>query len=330
MRAGIMAGVDRITWLTQWSAGVVADVLNAARPGLGDHPIEISGAPQPGNPEFSVGSALVGGEFLAKFAFSEPTARRRWHEARVLRLLHGQPGLPVPEVVVASRDPAFLVTRLVRGGVPLSFGLAGGASPAQAGQIGDGLARFLARLHRPDILTRLTAAMGPMPAAGPAPLVTAELRARLVPKIRPGQRDLVRRWCGWADRVLAQTGPAVFVHADFHGFNQLWDPASLRLRLVTDLETSGTAEAEYDLRAVPSMGPGVGPLTSVVEHYARHAGTVLDLEHVMAWHLRSHLGDATWRGEAGLPMLPPVPAGGTPADCVDVLAARFEALGLRP
>jgi hypothetical protein len=50
----------------------------------------------------------------------------------------------------------------------------------------------------------------------------------------------------------------------------------------------------------------------------------------MAWHLRSHLGDATWRGEAGLPMLPPVPAGGTPADCVDVLAARFEALGLRP
>ena len=47
------------------------------------------------------------------------------------------------------------------------------------------------------------------------------------------------------------SGEPVFVHGDLHGYNQLWDQRRLRLRLVADFETSGAAEAEYDLRVIP-------------------------------------------------------------------------------
>ena len=48
----------------------------------------------------------------------------------------------------------------------------------------------------------------------------------------------------------------------------------------------------------------------------------------MALHLRTSLGDALWRTEAGLPLLFPRPGGGTPDDYVDELAARFALLGI--
>jgi hypothetical protein len=53
---------------------------------------------------------------LAKFVFSEPTAVRVWHEARVLKLLADLPEFDVPDVVAASPDPACMVTRIVEGG----------------------------------------------------------------------------------------------------------------------------------------------------------------------------------------------------------------------
>jgi aminoglycoside phosphotransferase (APT) family kinase protein len=66
------------------------------------------------------------------------------------------------------------------------------------------------------------------------------------------------RWCDWADAVLASPGPAVLVHGDLHGDNQVWDHD--KLRLVVDLETAGAAEPEYDLRTLP--GPAMGPALS--------------------------------------------------------------------
>ncbi|GAA1535865.1 hypothetical protein GCM10009827_062800 [Dactylosporangium maewongense] len=49
----------------------------------------------------------------------------------------------------------------------------------------------------------------------------------------------------------------------------------------------------------------------------------MDLDRIMAWHLRTVLGDALWRTEAGVAL----PAHRTPAQRVDDLDARFTALG---
>jgi hypothetical protein len=119
------------------------------------------------------------------------------------------------------------------------------------------------------------------------------------------QRERVWRWCDWVDEQLAAPAEGVFVHGDFHPYNQLWDPRELRLILVADFETSGLAEPEYDFRVIPSFGPGVELLTSTLEQYAAQTGRRLSLERIMALHVRTTLGDALWRSEAGLPLLLP-------------------------
>jgi hypothetical protein len=53
-------------------------------------------------------------------------------------------------------------------------------------------------------------------------------------------------------------------------------------------------------------------------------GTTLDVDRIMAWHLRTVLGDALWRAEAGVAL----PDNRTPAQWVDDLADRFAALGI--
>lgn len=134
----------------------------------------------------------------------------------------------------------------------------------------------------------------------------------------------------WVDEMLARPGDNVFVHGDLHGYNQVWDQRHLRLRLIADLETSGAAEAEYDLRYFPALGPGVDLLVATASHYGDITGKSLSLDHIMAWHVRSNLGEALWRSEASLPLLLPVPGGGTPPNYVDVLRGRFDALGMDP
>ncbi|MGO9750316.1 MAG: phosphotransferase family protein, partial [Solirubrobacteraceae bacterium] len=95
----------------------------------------------------------------------------------------------------------------------------------------------------------------------------------------------MHRWCNWVDERLAAPAEPVFVHGDFHPYNQLWDPRELRLLLVADFETSGVAEPEYDFRAIPSFGPGVDLLTSTVDHYMSLTGRGLSLERIMALHV---------------------------------------------
>jgi hypothetical protein len=127
-----------------------------------------------------------------------------------------------------------------------------------------------------------------------------------------------------ADAVLATPRPAVLVHGDLHGDNQVWQGG--RLRLVVDFETVSVAEPEYDLRAFPGprLGPGLRLLTATVRHYERLTGRRLAFDRIMAWHLRQALGDVLWRSEAGLPMADQR----TPPDWVDDLAARFRELAL--
>lgn len=59
--------------------------------------------------------------------------------------------------------------------------------------------------------------------------------------------------------------------------------------------------------------------------YERLSGRTLSLERVMAWHVRTALGDVVWRTEAGIPLADHR----TPPDWIGDLAARFRALGMR-
>jgi hypothetical protein len=164
------------------------------------------------------------------------------------------------------------------------------------------------------------------PELGGYPVTTRTLRERLGKWIRPDQRRTVARWCDWADAVLGSAGPAVLVHGDLHGDNQVWDRDALRL--VVDFENIGAAEPEYELRGFPGpgMGPGLELLTAIMRRYRQVTGRQLSPARVMAWHLRHALGDVLWRSEAGLPLADHL----TPPQWVEDLAARFSALSIDP
>lgn len=325
--------VRQLGWLGMWSSAAVSDALGAVAPELADRELVLEDPPDTRNPKWATASVTIGGRYFAKFAMSRVTAERLDHEAEVLKLLGASPGLPVPPLVAASHDPVFFVTRLVTGGVPLSYGLVRRAIPGRISKIGSELARFYARLHHPDVLTRFTEITG-APVRVPDPglqATTDELRERFTRVIRRDQVALVQRWCDWVDEILAIPGaPPVFVHGDLHGYNQLWSERRLELRLVADFETSGAAEPEYDLRTVPVLGPGVELLAATISHYHAYTGRQLNLDRIMAWYVPTTLGDALWRTEAGLPLLLARPGGGTPADYVDELQARMSALRVGP
>lgn len=74
------------------------------------------------------------------------------------------------------------------------------------------------------------------------------------------------------------------------------------------------------------MGPGVELLTAVMHHYQQLTARRLSAERVMAWHVRTALGDALWRSEARIPLADRR----TPPEWVDDLAARFSILASIP
>ena len=322
--------MDGVGWLSEYSESALRSALRVAGGGLDQLPIELTGTNDLTRPTWASGSATIDRRFLAKFAFSEPVGVRVWHEARVLKLLGEQPAFDVPELVAASPDPACLATRMVAGGVPLSYELVRASIPARVAALGAELARFLANLHDPPVLALARERLDD-PLRIPEPglqATTEELRLRFTPMIGARQRARVSRWCDWADEQLALPATMVFVHGDFHAYNQLWDAQELRLLLVADFEASGIAAPEYDFRAIPSFGPGTDLLTSTIDEYLALTGRRLNLERIMALHLCTSLGDAQWRTEAGLPLLLPRPGGGTPDDYVDELATRFAQLGI--
>jgi aminoglycoside phosphotransferase (APT) family kinase protein len=328
-----------VRWLAEGSVAALAGALREVAPELAGYPIVIPGKVGQEDPQWWSATALVGGEFVAKFAWSRTAALRVRHEIGVLTALARPPAVPyLPEVVVGSTDPLLLVTRRVPG-APL-FAVADSIDRDQAGRQ---LARFLAALHHPSARARVEAETGPLAAARPL-AATSVLRDRFAAWVSPGQHQSVVRWCDWADAVLTQPGPpgpaepagraephgpagsTVLVHADLHGNNQVWDHGELRV--VVDFETVAAAEPEYDLSGFPGpgLGPGVELLTATVRHYEEAAGRPLSVERIMAWHVRQALGDVLWRTDAGIHLADHR----TPPDWVDDLAVRFRTLGLAP
>ena len=92
-----------------------------------------------------------------------------------------------------------------------------------------------------------------------------------------------------------------------------------------DFEISGPRYAEFDFRYLPSLAPGSDLFAAVLRHYRDESGRELDLDRVMAWHIRTVLGDALWRSEAGVAL----PGGGDPATWVEALAQELRKAGVQ-
>jgi aminoglycoside phosphotransferase (APT) family kinase protein len=309
-----------LTWLPEPTVDALRAALRAVVPGLAARTIVPRGLEPSDDPQWCAATAVVDGGVVVKFAWAEPPARRILYQARVLDALRAATSrLPLPEVVAVSRNPAMLVTR--RTAAEPFFAVRHLIGPDSRHTVARELATVLAELHDPAVLRAVSAAMGPPPEPR-AEATTDTLRARFLGLIRPDQRERVLFWCDWTDRILAVAGRAVLVHGDFHGDNHLWDREPLRLRLVIDLEAVSVGEPEFDLRCLPG-DCGIGLFTATVARYGELTGTPVDVDRVMAWHLRTVLGDALWRTEAGVAL----PDGRTPAQWVDDLTARFTALG---
>jgi hypothetical protein len=63
---------------------------------------------------------------------------------------------------------------------------------------------------------------------------------------------------------------------------------------------------------------------AVVDEYERRTGRAVEPASLLAWHIRTVLGDALWRSEAGVPL----PAGGTVHDWIEALELRIARLAV--
>jgi aminoglycoside phosphotransferase (APT) family kinase protein len=305
-------------WLPDCSPAAITEALRAVAPELSGQEIVVREAVGEEDPQWWAASAVVGERFVAKFAWSQPAALRLAHEVCILTALTHEPAVMfLPEVVASSTDPVLLVIRRVPG--TALFDIVDRIDRDHAGRQ---LASFLTGLHHPETLEQVEGLVGDLPPALLQPATTSTIRYRFGNWVRPDQVGTVMRWCDWADDVLASPRPTVLVHGDLHGGNQVWHDDELRV--VVDFETAGTAEPEYDLRAFPGTGPGVELMQATMHHYQQISGRHLSTDRVMAWHLRTALGDALWRSEAGVPL----PDHRTPTAWVDDLTARFSALGI--
>lgn len=314
-----MSGIAEVRWLAECSAAALGEAVRIVAPQLAGYSIVVPAPGADDDPVFQSGSTVIGDRFFVKFAWSRPAALRLAREIGVLTRL-GSVVPFLPEVVASSTDPVLLVTRLVPG--RSLFEVVDSIDREHAAQQ---LASFLSALHQPTTLAHAQAAVGELSGPQLPPATPAVLRDRLARWLRPDQRTTVRRWCDWADTVLAEPpAETVLVHGDLHGDNQVWDRDELRL--IVDFETIGTAEPEYDLRAFPgpAMGPGVELLTTLMRNYQQLTGRDLSIDRVMAWHVRQVLGDILWRSEADLLLADHR----TPHQWIDDLATRLTATGI--
>jgi aminoglycoside phosphotransferase (APT) family kinase protein len=312
-----------VGWLDDGTERSLRAALAARAPQLADLPIKINAWHAQSNPLWWSSSAVIDERFVVKFAWSEVRAIRLWREGMVLeRLWSLEPFLPIPELVVLSKEPALVVTRRVAG-VPLSWEWASGMSAQETPEVARQIAAFLMRLHGADIAHVL----GDLPEVHPtAQADTETLRRRFLRLIDDGRAASVMRWCDWVDRVLDDRPalPEVLVHGDLHGYNQVWDPATAALLAVVDFEESGVADRHFDLRYLPSNAHGPELVLAVIAAYERVSGQRLSIERIMAWHVLTALGDALWRTEAGVAL----PGGGTATTYVDALNALLAKLDL--
>ncbi len=235
-------GLTSLTWLADPTEASLRSALDSAAPELAGLALWMNPALVSSNPLWWSATAVVDNSFLVKFAWSKVRALRLWREGVVLRRLRRiRPALPIPEVVVVSTHPVLVATRMVPG-VPLGGEWAWELAGSQAEQMGRQVGTFLAQLHALDAAQVLDG----LPVVDPTPQGDTEVLRRRFPALVDHRRGaLVQAWCEWVDAVLSDESPspAVFVHGDLHGYNQVWDQAERRLVAVVDFEESGVCDA---------------------------------------------------------------------------------------
>ncbi|HEU5149548.1 MAG TPA: aminoglycoside phosphotransferase family protein [Iamia sp.] len=314
--------VGAVRWSEDGSVEALRGALGVAAPALAGEPITLGPRPDGSPPRYWRGTARVGAGWVAKVAWSAEAAARLDHERTMLaRLRDLAPAVPLPEVVVSSADPLLLVTRYVPG-VPLAGPLVATA-PLTAVPVQ--LAAVLAALHDPAVRDGLAdVALGdPEPQSG-----TEDLRRRVAGPIVTAERARrVRAWCDWVDAVLAGPAPEpVVLHGDLHGHNLVVSEDGGDLRLVVDLEEAALGDPHYDLRYLVSIRADLAWFAACGRAYERATGRRLEVERIVAWHVRTALGDVMWRTERGVAL----PGGMTPDGIVDDIAGRMAALGVGP
>jgi hypothetical protein len=303
-----------LTWLGAPTVGALRRALRRVPPELAGGTIVPRGLEPNDDPRWCGASVVVDGRFVVEFAWARPPAARIVHEARVLAVLHrAVPHLPLPEVAKFACDPALLILHRVPA-TPF-FALRDRVGPAERAGVARDLGAALAALHEPGVLRAVDTVAGPLPEPQ-APATTAELRARFMPLVPPDRRARVRARCDWADRTLAARGPDRARPRRSSWRQPPVGSADVAASLVVDLETAGPGEVEFDLRCLPG-DCGIALSGPTVAQYEQLTGTGVDVDRVMAWHLRTVLGDALWRTEAGVPL----PDGRTAVQWVDDLEA---------
>jgi Phosphotransferase enzyme family len=312
-------GMGPLTWM---SGPSVSELRTALRRALPDIEVELIVAHprlEQVDPRWHSGSAVVGGAFVAKFAWSSEAAARIYREGQILLAVRSAvPHLCLPEVVAAGTDPVLVVTRLIPG-CPLTAGVIATLDRRGVDRVAADLAAFLAGLHDPSVLNSVQHVVqmtAPQPQAD-----TNSLRQRFGRWVNARRSDTVLGWCDWTDTVLAAPQPSanVLVHGDLHGDNEVWDMDVPALRAVLDFDSSGPIDAEFDFRYLPSQATRSELFAATVRHYQRESSRDLNMERIMAWHIRTVLGDALWRSEAGIAL----PENGSPTRWVDELAHRI-------
>jgi aminoglycoside phosphotransferase (APT) family kinase protein len=293
----VVASANRLAWIADPSPGSLRAGLAEVAPSLADRDLVLAPQLHRPDPQYFQGTAVVGRSYLVKFAWSEEPARRVVHEAHVLEALRDiVPDLPIPRLEAFSSTPALFVTRLAPG-EPLTIAQASGLNEDMRSHFARQLGGFLAVLHRPETLQALRAKG--ISLAVPEPQAdTSALRARFPRLVDVKQAQQVSRWCEWVDDVQRRAHSEVALHGDLHGYNFVWEPDKAKLNLVADFETASRGDPAYDFRYLPGQASTTDFLRSVIDAYEQASGTTVDLDQVMAWNVRTVLGDALWRSEA--------------------------------
>ena len=299
--------------------------LARVRPDLTDLPIALALHTEQSNPQWQRSSAFVGDDWVAKFAWTDAAAQRLRTEIWLRRALAGHDtGIPVPELVDASDDPPLLLSRFVRG-APVTGSAIAQLDPNEKRCLARSLADTLRALHAARSLA-LVHDGGP-PLDAPTPQAdTDSLRARFPCLVDDRRAALVERWMDWVDAVLGEpVDTVVFLHGDFHGHNLVIDEELHTVGALLDFEECAVGDRHYDFRYLPAQEATLELFLQVVHAYEQTSGASIDVRRVMAWHVRTVLGDGLWRTEAGIAL----PEQGALHAWVDQIRDRFVTLGIR-
>lgn len=309
-----------VSWLPEPSVDAVRAVLKQIAPEFAWHPIDLKLGPPQSDPQWFGATLRLGDAALLKFSWSEAATARLIYQADVLAALAAL-GLAVPEIIAFSSSPAILVLNFVPG-QPAPWGDKAEALPASArSRVGEEIGGELARLHSREVADRLRA-LGIL--RGPfIPTTLERLRTDFAGSLDPHRRDIVLRWCDCAESILAEPSEEVCLHGDLHAFNIVFEPKGLRLLRFVDFESAALADYHIDFRYMPAQGP-LDLFRSVVATYESVTGRVVSHDRVIAWHVRTMLGDAHWRTAAGIP----IPGSSSVAHVVDQISERITTLGL--